>query len=86
MQELPHNATNPRIVLGYDNQLKLMVDQINEEKWTKKDFEQLEICKIEYLQEKLGYTIEKLSDTVKHDEYEKILETSTTFYKSGEKS
>ena len=86
MDELPHNSNEPRIVLGYDNQIKLMVNQTNDEKWTEEDFKQLERCKIQYLEEKLGYKITKLEDKISHDDYEKELETSTTFYKkSGDK-
>lgn len=80
MDKLPHDANGPRIVLGYDNQIKLMVNQTNEEKWTKADFEQLEKCKIQYLEERIGYKIPKLSDTISHDKYEDQLESSTTFF------
>jgi len=78
---LPHNSTNPRIVLGYNNSIMLMVDQTNEEKWTRDDFKQLEQCKLEYLEVKLGYKITKLADTISHDNYEKNLESITTFFK-----
>ena len=70
MDELPHNSKDPKIVLGYDNQIKLMVNQTNEEKWTKSDFEQLEKCKLQYLEEKIGYSIVKLNDIISHDGYE----------------
>ena len=78
---LPHNANDPKIVLGYDNQIKLMVNQTNEEEWIKADFDQLEKCKIQYLEEKLGYPIVKLNSITSHHDYEKQLETSTTFFK-----
>lgn len=78
---LPHNSNDPKIVIGYDNQIKLMVNQTNEEKWNKTDFEQLEKCKIEYLEEKLGYPIKRLEEFQTHDNYEKNLEASTNFYK-----
>jgi len=84
MDNLPHNSTNPRIVLGYNNQIKLMIDQTNHEKWTKKDFEQLEKCKIQYLEEKLGHKITKLEDTISHKAYEANLKTDTDFYKKVE--
>ena len=77
----PHKSKNPRIVLGYDNQIKLMVDQTNEEKWSKKDFKELEKLKIKYLENKLGYKIIKLSKVISHKKYEKRLESDTTFYK-----
>lgn len=57
MIELPHNSKNPRIVLGYDNQIKLMVDQTNDEKWNQADLEHLRNCKYEYLKEKLGHPV-----------------------------
>ena len=81
MIKLPHNSNDPKIVLGYDNQIKLMVNQTNEEKWSKEDFEILEQCKIEYLEDKLGYKIKKLEELQTHDQYEKNLESSTSFYK-----
>jgi len=81
---LPHNSKDPKIVLGYDNQIKLMVQQTNNELWSKEDFIQLEKCKIEYLEKKLGYTIIKLKDVISHDDYETKLEKSTNFYKKEE--
>ena len=50
-----------------------MVNQTNDEKWPKEDFNLLEKLKIECLEEKLGYKIEKQSDTISHDNYEKQL-------------
>lgn len=79
--KFPHKSKNPRIVLGYDNQIKLMVDQTNKEKWTKSDFKKLEKLKIRYLERKLGYKIVKLSSKITHKKYEKQLEQDTTFYK-----
>lgn len=77
--ELPHGSINPRIVIGFDGQIKLMVDQVNNEKWDEKDFNQLERCKIQYLEERLGYKILSLETLYPHNEYEKILKQSTNF-------
>ncbi len=55
--ELPHNSKNPRIILGYDNKIKLMVDQTNAEKWSQADFERLRECKYEYLEKRLGHSV-----------------------------
>lgn len=78
---LPHNSIDPTIVTGYDGQIKLMINQTNNEKWSKEDFDTLEQCKIEYLEEKLGYKIVKLEEIIPHDKYELGLEDSTTFFK-----
>ena len=77
MMKLPHNSTVSKIVLGYDGQIKLMVNTVNDEKWSKADFEQLERCKIAYLEEKLGYKIVTLESLIKHDDYEKLLDETT---------
>lgn len=83
--KFPHKANNPRIVIGYDNQIKLMVDMTNNQKWTKKDFKILEKLKLKYLEKKLGYKIKKLSGVMSHKKYEKHLEEDTTFYKKEKK-
>lgn len=68
--ELPHNSTNPRIVIGYDGNIKIVVDQTNKEKWNREDFVKLEKAKLQYLEQKLGYPIKKLEDVVPHADYE----------------
>lgn len=84
--KFPHKSKNPRIVLGYDNQIKLMIDQTNKEKWTKADFKKLEKLKIKYLEKKLGYKIVKLSRLFSHQTYEERLLEDTWFYKKEKKS
>lgn len=81
ISKIPHGYTNPKIVLGYTNQIKLMVDEKggDKEKWTKNDFAKLEQLKVKYLEIILGYKIEPLSKTVSHDDYEKNLKQTTDF-------
>ena len=69
----PIDVKKSKIVIGYDGQIKLMVYPTTDQKWTKKDFANLEAAKIDYLEKRLGYKIEKLEKTITHDNYEKYL-------------
>ena len=59
MDELPHNSKDPEIVVYFDESIKLKVTLTNNEVWTDEDYVQLNKCKHQYLEEKLGYPLIK---------------------------
>ena len=72
--ELPDGWTNPKIVIGYDNQIKLMVklDKVANNAATDEEIDKLTAkLKIRYLEAALGYKIEKFENIVSHKDYEK---------------
>lgn len=69
--KLPYDWVKPKIVIGYDGQIKLLI-YTNANKLTKKQTKELQKLKIKYLSHKLGYKVEPLSKTIKHNDYEKL--------------
>lgn len=72
--DLPKGYSDPRIVLGYNGEIRLMVSLEPEiiKNWTKEQEEELRKFKIEYLEKAIGYKIETMDNIIKHDDYEKI--------------
>lgn len=72
--ELPNGWSNPRIVLGYNNEIRLMVSLTDEiiKAWNDSGYDIMREKKIELLEKALGYKIEKMENIIKHDDYEKL--------------
>ncbi len=72
--DLPKGWSNPRIVTGYNGEIRLMVSLETEiqQNWTHEQSELLKQKKIEYLEKAIGYKIQPLDEIVKHDDYEKM--------------
>lgn len=72
--DLPEGWINPRIVLGYNNEIRIMVS-LNKESiknFSKADEDLLQQKKMEYLEKAVGYPIVKMDEIIKHDDYEKL--------------
>lgn len=82
--KLPYDWKDPVIVIGYDGQIKLMI-WTDAKKFTKKQLEELKKLKIKYLEHKLGYKIKKLSATISHSDYEKMLDKQCKGWRNWKK-
>lgn len=82
--KLPYDWKKPRIVIGYDGQIKLMITT-DMKKFTKKQENQLKKLKIKYLEHRLGYKIQNFSKIIKHSDYEKMLDKKSPGWKKWKK-
>lgn len=75
MFKLPKDWTDPKIVLGYNDEIRLMVtlpDKIIKN-WKPEDSRLLAKKKVEYLEDKIGYSILPMEKIIGHDDYEKVI-------------
>lgn len=75
MFKLPKNWTDPKIVLGYNDEIRLMVSLPEKiiKNWGPDDSRLLAKKKVEYLEDKIGYSILPMEKMVSHDGYEEII-------------